>query len=188
MKASELEYTPLLKIIEPFKLGERTKSAAFLRWFLEHIVRLDETDADDAICDDYNDKGIDGILVSDINEKIYVYQSKIAQNPKKTLGDKAIKEFMGALEQFDNSRSISDVLQGAANKRLKQLIERTNVAALVDDGYDVVGVFVTNQKADSNAHEYLQHAPNISLYDRARISKEYVDLEAAEGVLGNVTI
>ena len=34
-----------------YEVPGRTKSAAFLIWFLETIYRLDETDAQDAVCD-----------------------------------------------------------------------------------------------------------------------------------------
>lgn len=39
----------------------RTESAAFLVWFLENILRLDDVEAADAICDGPSDRGIDAV-------------------------------------------------------------------------------------------------------------------------------
>lgn len=44
-------------------------------------------DAQDAICDKANDKGVDGIYVDNNTEEIIVFQSKLVQNDNKTLGD-----------------------------------------------------------------------------------------------------
>ncbi|MFN8388642.1 MAG: hypothetical protein U0X92_19785, partial [Anaerolineales bacterium] len=54
----------------------RSDSSAFLFWFLENFFRLDKQDAEDAICDQTNDKGIDGIYVDDEDEIIFLFQSK----------------------------------------------------------------------------------------------------------------
>ena len=63
MKSSDLEYSKLIPLIKKYLDKGRTESQALLNWFLENIYRLDETDADDCICDKTNDKGIDGIYV-----------------------------------------------------------------------------------------------------------------------------
>jgi hypothetical protein len=88
MQESDLKYDQLVKLVAPYNIEGRTESAAFLRWFLENKVRLEETDADDAICDASNDRGIDGIVVNDLNEQVLIFQSKITQNDDRTLGDK----------------------------------------------------------------------------------------------------
>lgn len=182
MDVKALEYDNLLTLIAPYHFEGRSQSAAFLRWFFEHIFRLDDTEADDAVCDAKDDKGIDGIVVSDINEKIYIFQAKIAQNSGKTLGDVALKEFVGSLHQFSDSKYVNALLESNANPRLKQLIMRHNLSSLIDDGYVVEGYFVTNQKIDNNAVEFLEKTPDLTVYDRTRISSEYVDLDVDGGV------
>src|SRR4051794_37194502 len=121
MKNSDLQYDSLVRLIAPFSMEERTESAAFLRWFLSNIFRLDDTDADDAICDSKNDKGVDGVYVNTLNEQIFVFQSKIVQNASRTLGDTLLKEFRGTLEQFETSDKINALVEGTAHPRLKQL-------------------------------------------------------------------
>ena len=63
MAPEELEYAPLIALLKPYVDKGRPVSIAFLNWFLEHIYRLDRVDAEDAICDKNNDRGIDGIYV-----------------------------------------------------------------------------------------------------------------------------
>jgi hypothetical protein len=50
----------------------RTEARAFLAWFLEHYYRLEETDAQDAVCDGPDDKGVDGIYVNTNLERIEI--------------------------------------------------------------------------------------------------------------------
>ena len=49
---------------------------------------MDDTSADDAICDGSQDKGIDAIYVDELNEEIIVFQSKTVESANKTIGDK----------------------------------------------------------------------------------------------------
>jgi hypothetical protein len=185
MNTADLNYGSLRKLIARYTNKGRSESAAFLNWFLENIYRLNDVDADDAICDETNDKGIDGIYVDNAAQEIHFLQSKITQREGRTLGDADLKAFSGALQQFTTSASIDLILNGNANADLKRILQRQNIRALVDDGYDVVGVFITNQDQDQNCKEYIQHAGHISIYDRDRIALEYVDFEADEGVKGH---
>jgi hypothetical protein len=45
------DFTSLETFIAPFNAQGRTESAALLIWFLQTIYRLDEVDAEDAVCD-----------------------------------------------------------------------------------------------------------------------------------------
>jgi hypothetical protein len=51
-------------------------SAAFLRWFLVNYIRVEDDEATDFICDNPNDKGIDGVYVDDLSQEILVLQTK----------------------------------------------------------------------------------------------------------------
>ena len=44
-------------------------------------------DAEDAVCDGPDDKGIDGIYVDENLERVDIFQSKLLQNSAKTIGD-----------------------------------------------------------------------------------------------------
>lgn len=64
---------------------------------------MDDTSADDAICDGSQDKGINAIYVDELNEEIIVFQSKTVESANKTIGDTSLKEFAGALNRRDES-------------------------------------------------------------------------------------
>ena len=85
MQRTDPEYSKLLQLIKRYLDKGRTESHAFLNWFIENIYRLDDTAADDCICDKPYDKGFDAIYVDQTAEEIHIFQSKTAQDPKKRL-------------------------------------------------------------------------------------------------------
>ena len=86
MAKIDFTYPKVLDVLGPIETG-RTESHAFLVWFLMHFMRLDDTEAQDAVCDGLDDKGIDGIYVDSNLETIFVLQCKLVQNEQRTLGD-----------------------------------------------------------------------------------------------------
>ena len=184
MKKEDVNYLNLKKLIVPHLASRKTESAAFLNWFLEDIYRLNDVEAADAICDESNDKGIDGIYVDATAQEVHFFQTKITQKDGRTLGDSDLKTFVGALHQFQTIQSIDLVLAGNANAELKKILQQINLKQLVIDGYKIVGVFVANQDQDHNCKEYLQHHHNIRIFDREKISLEHIDYDADEGVKG----
>ena len=66
----DFSYPAILTLFEKHTGSGRTESQAFLVWFLENYFRLDEVDANDAVCDGPDDKGIDGIYVDNNLETI----------------------------------------------------------------------------------------------------------------------
>ena len=185
MIKEDLTYDKLKSLIAKYGVKGRSESASFLNWFFENIYRLNDVDADDAICDEKNDKGIDGIYIDNTTQEIQFFQSKITQKDGRTLGDADLKAFRGALNQFETPESVDAILAGNANADLKRILTRQNVKQLLMDGYRVVGIFVANQDQDENCKEYLHHVDNISVYDRAKIALEYIDFDAGEGVKGS---
>ncbi len=63
-----LDYPHLLDLFRQYLDPNRSESASFLIWYLENYYRLDSLEATDAVCDQPNDKGVDGIFVND-NDK-----------------------------------------------------------------------------------------------------------------------
>ncbi|WP_417714347.1 AIPR family protein [Pseudophaeobacter arcticus] len=184
MKSEDLDYKSLLPMISKYASKGRSESANYLNWFLENIYRLDETTADDCICDKQNDKGIDGIYVDDNSSEIVFFQSKISQSPGRTLGDKVLKEFSGSLQQFATKAQIEAVLNGQANDDLKRILSRNRIADLVSQGYNLKGVFVCNSERDDNTIEIEKHLQDISIFCSSDVSKSYIDFDAEEGVKG----
>lgn len=154
----------------------------FLKWFLEHIFRLDALEADDATVDSKHDKGIDAIYVDDISETIYLIQAKTKESSKATLGDLDLKSFAGTLIQFSSADSIVQLIAETKNERLKQALLRNAVEDKVRAGYHVQGTFITNISRNKDAIDFLKKIDNIDLYDAVRIAEEYIDLEVNGGV------
>ena len=102
MIPNDLRYDNLTKrVLRSYRVDGRTESASFLSWFFEHIFRLDDVTAVDAICDGPGDRGIDGIYVDDDGSEILFVQVKVRQNEQSTIGDAAIRNFAGSVAQFD---------------------------------------------------------------------------------------
>lgn len=183
----ELTYPAVLDTIKSCIVPGRTESHAFLVWFLEHYFRLDDTEAQDTVCDGPDDKGVDGLYIDDNLETIHVFQSKLLQNPNKTLGDTQIKEFVGTLSQFRNPTNINEIANTTANKELANLLTSRNVAKLVSDGFAVQGVFVTNSERDANAIAYLNGRNDLRLFDKGELESHYIPVGPTEPVGTPVT-
>jgi hypothetical protein len=160
-------------------------SGRFIRWFLEHIYRLEQIDADDACVDAKHDKGVDAIYVDDASETVFIIQGKTKTKDNAEFGDTDLKEFYGTLQQFGSKKKIDDVLLETKNDKMKQAIVRTGLAAKVDSGYDVRGVFISNARANKDAKAILAKLPKIELFDANAIANDYVDLDVDGGIKGN---
>lgn len=172
----DLSYPAILSNFGSHLVSGRTEARAFLAWFLEHYYRLEETDAQDAVCDGPDDKGVDGIYVDENLERIEILQSKLFQNQTKTLGDTTLKEFVGSIDQFRSADSIERIAATTSNTDLARLIRDKNLATLLNDGFEVHGVLVTNASRDGNATSYLQSRTDITLFDGPALDDGWVPI------------
>src|SRR5438105_2039010 len=116
------DFDRLLESIAQFKIPKYTDSKALLYWFLFNIFRLDEIEARDSICDDPNDKGIDGLWVDEDSDEIFVFQSKYTDKAANTLGDKDLREFIGTAKWLSDPTNVTKLLASNANEDLKALL------------------------------------------------------------------
>jgi hypothetical protein len=180
MKDADLEYAKLVAIIKPYADKGRPISVAFLNWFLEHIYRLDQVSAEDAICDKTNDRGIDGLYVDTNQLEIHVLQSRTKQNG--TIGDKDLREFSGTLNQLRTKDALGAFIAGKVDQEIKDKIQEAGLVALLEKGFAVRGIFVTNVPVDANGLDFIKTDPSIIIYDRAAIVQSYVDLNVEGGI------
>lgn len=171
--------------LKPYEKRAPDFSGRFIRWFLENIYRLEEIDADDACVDAKHDKGVDAIFVDDIAETAYIIQAKTKTKDNAEFGDTEIKAFYGTLQQFDSKQKIDEISLETTNDKLKQTILRTGLAAKVGSGYDVLGVFISNARANYDAKAILSKMSKIELYDAVSIANDYVDLDVDGGIKGS---
>src|SRR5262245_55531058 len=91
VKSDPKAFSVLESFVAPFGAKGRTNSAAFLIWFLQTVYRLDDVEAEDAVCDQQHDEGFDAIVVSDQRREIVVFQAKRREKLAATLGDTDLK-------------------------------------------------------------------------------------------------
>jgi hypothetical protein len=180
MNDGDLEYAKMAQMVKPYTDKGRPISIAFLNWFLEHIYRLDQVAAEDAICDKSNDRGIDGIYVDENQLEIHVLQSKTKQNG--TIGDKDLREFSGTLNQLRTIDALDAFTSGKVDAEIKDKIQKLGLRGLLEKGFSLRGVFVTNVPIDANGMDVIKADTSIIPYDRAAIAKSYVDLNVEGGV------
>jgi hypothetical protein len=130
-------------------------------------------------------KAWDAIYVDDATETVFIIQGKTKTKDNAEFGDTDLKEFYGTLQQFGSKKKIDDVLLETKNDKMKQAIVRTGLAAKVDSGYDVRGVFISNARANKDAKAILAKLPKIELFDANAIANDYVDLDVDGGIKGN---
>jgi alpha-glucuronidase len=146
-------FRQLEALVKPYEASGRTKSAAFLI-----IYRLDETEAQDAVCDQRDDMGVDAVRVNDDSEEVVLFQAKRKEKIPSTLGDSDLKSFVGALTQFRTRESIEKLIAATENAELKKLLIDNKVAEKIERGYATRAIFVANVAADVSATRYLQTA------------------------------
>lgn len=134
------------------------ESRAFLKWFLINYYRLDEDIAEFHICDNPNDKGIDGIYTDDFSNIIFVFQSKYSPTDGADQGSTDLNNFHGVKAWFESPGNIDSLANTIANQELKDLINRLEISTKIEQGWTIVQVFVTNKIFNRDADEYLNVA------------------------------
>lgn len=182
----DLNYPQLLDLFEEHRDPRRTESASFLIWYLEHYYRLDTTDAIDCVCDQSGDKGIDGIYLNEGANSIDVFQSKLYQANKRTLGDVALKEFRGTLAQFDTPEALRNLVESAGDAEVARLITRLNLVKKLPT-YNVRGIFLVNVDPDANANAYLATESKLVVVSKTELTNTYISDERAISPAGPIT-
>jgi len=164
----------------------RSESSAFLFWFLENFFRLDKQDAEDCICDQTNDKGIDGIYVDDEDEIIFLFQSKYSPQDHQSQGDNDLRNFIGARQWFKDEASVQKLLDSAASSDLKSLVKGANLIEKTQ--YQSVSVFVTNKAFNHHANDYIGAAKDLEAYDVNSLFEKYTYFADDENIFPPTTI
>lgn len=174
VKSDQSDFTELESFAKRFDAKGRTESAALLIWFLQTIYRLDDVEAEDAVCDRKFDEGFDAIFVNDPRREIAVFQCKRKKELPGTLGDVDLKTFVGSLAHLNTRPAADHLLATSKNTDLVRLLKSLGVAEKIEAGYAVKPIFVCNIAANSDADKYLPQAAAagnaIDLWDLKRLS------------------
>jgi hypothetical protein len=178
MELNDFYYRMRSEVEEYAKI--RVNSSAFLFWYLENFFRLSKQEATDCICDQPNDKGIDGIYVDEEDEIIFLFQSKYSPQDHKSQGDNDLRNFVGARQWFTDEASVQNLLDSTASRELKSLVERASI--IEKTRYELVSVFVTNKIFNQHAKEYIDTVENLDGYDVNNLFDKYTYFADAENV------
>jgi len=168
----DLNYPKIRDLFTEYLDPKRSESASFLIWYLENYYRLDKLEAVDSVCDQRGDKGVDGIFVNDADQTITVFQSRIAQDEKSTIGDKSLREFQGTLSQFASADSVTSLVKSAGAAQVASLIKRLDLVQKIGS-YELRGEFVSNVEIDTNGRDFLVHAKKLSFVGRNVLLSTY---------------
>jgi hypothetical protein len=149
----------------------RSDSSAFLIWFLENFFRLETDEAIGDVCDNPNDKGIDGIYVDDEDEVIYLFQSKFSPSDNQDQGDNDVRNFVGSRQWFENETAVQNLLSSSASEELKSIVREANI--IEKTNYKKISVFVTNRIFNRHAKEYIGVTQNLEAYDSEYLFDKY---------------
>jgi AIPR protein len=169
----DLDYPALLGLFPQHVAPKRSESASFLIWYLENYYRLDGVEAVDSVCDQKGDKGVDGIFVNDNDQTITIFQSRISQSSKTTIGDTSLKEFAGTITQFQDAGTISHLIATAGNAQVAALAKRLDLVNKIAT-HELRGEFVTNIDIDQNGLSFLKHNPHIAFVGKKTLVSTYI--------------
>lgn len=168
-----LDYPQLLNLFAQHLDPKRTESASFLIWYLENYYRLDDVAAIDAVCDQPNDKGVDGIFVNDNDKTITIFQSKILQNNRATIGDSSLRTFAGTLTQFETPEKIQNIIE-TAHPHVASLAVRLDLMNKIST-HKLQGEFLCNVDKDTNADDFLRTTPPyITFIGKTELNDTYI--------------
>lgn len=168
-----VDYPELLSVIDFYVAEKRNESASFLMWFLEKYYRLDSQEAIDSVCDQKNDKGVDGIYVNEASGTIDIFQSKISQSPNKTIGDVVLKEFYGTLSQFESKEKLESLVNEAGRAQVASLVRRLDLISKIG-AYSVRGFFIANTNLALAGKEYLDKTNQITFLGKDDLINQYI--------------
>jgi len=173
VKSDEKDFAELESFAKRYDAKGRTESAALLIWFLQTIYRLDEVEAEDAVCDRKFDEGFDAIFVNDSRREIAAFQCKRKRELPGTLGDVDLKTFVGSLAHLNTKSAVDHLIATSKNPDLVRLLKSLGAAEKIEAGYVVKPIFVCNIAANSDADKYLPQAAAagnpIDLWDLKRL-------------------
>lgn len=169
----DVTYPNLLRLISKFIDPKRTESASFLIWYLDNYYRLDELEAIDSVCDNNNDKGIDGIYVNESEQTIDIFQAKISQKSNSSIGDKSLREFRGSLSQFKDIESLENLLATGGDTQIVGLINRLDLKNKLS-AYSIRGIFISNVDIDANGQAFLSTDDIMEFVGKTLLESSYI--------------
>jgi hypothetical protein len=120
---------------------------AFVYWFIETNYAWDHDKITNSICDGCHDKGVDAVIINDVERHVTVIQSKFEhEGGVSSIKDSEIKQFSTARDYFHSQKGFATVIKNA-NSTAKLVLEKAFHD--VKKGYTLELDFITTHKRSS---------------------------------------
>lgn len=177
--------TKLVRAVEELREDFRgwTLDNAFVHWFLSAFLVADRDTASKCVTGAPHDKGVDGVLVSDDTQSVFVIQGKLHQGERPpaenrsdviSFADIARKLFGTSVDR----KPFFDRMNSNARHKLEGAIERLNRGYRLELLYVTTGFLSASRRAEATAE--VAQAPgqaSIQLFDREDVLRLYDDYE-----------
>lgn len=154
---------------------------AFVYWFIGTMYEWDKARIMNCICDGTHDKGIDAVVIDDIEKHVVVIQSKYErEGGAATIKDKDIRDF-GTVKDYFRSQRAFNAATTNANSSARQWLDKA-FHCLRNKGYDLQLVFISTHKSsellDDLIIETLGFKPHeFIVYDYSHVLQLHKDRE-----------
>jgi hypothetical protein len=124
-------------------VGDRRPDAALLLWFLQHVERLDPVESEDAVIERSADVEFDGVWVDELSEQVTLLEAKHFSAPA-DLGQEEIGQLLASAARLNDDAFLSDFSARQFQPEVQGLLNRQRLRQLLDSGYSLRLLAVTN--------------------------------------------
>jgi len=152
---------------------------AFVYWFIETSFPIEKEKILNSICDGTHDKGLDAILVDDIERKVTVIQSKFEHKGERVqIKDSDVKLLATAANYFKSRKALAAAIK-KANPVVTQLIDQA-FDVIHNQHYSLVLDFITTHKNAPHLEELVYEAlgfkrEEFTIFHYGRIMELFAD-------------
>jgi len=119
---------------------------AFIYWFIATLYGKDEISIKRALCDGTHDKGVDAVLIDQVERTVSVFQSKFERAGNKTQLKENEVKLLALVREYFKSRKALTAATYKANPATQHLLEEAFQA--LSNNFTLELVFITTHKAN----------------------------------------
>src|SRR6266487_1168699 len=150
------KYDEILKEIEFIQdqKGVKRDYHAFVYWFVATLYGKEEHVIKHSLCDGTHDKGIDAIIIDDIQRTVSVVQSKFERKGNETQLNENDVKLLAVVKDYFKSRSALAAVAKTANPATQLLLDEA--FSSLSKGHTLELVFITTHKQNPSVEPLLR--------------------------------
>ena len=174
------KYENLVNEIEEIGVNNDLKDYhAFVYWFIETNLGTGRHKILNSICDGSHDKGIDAVIIDDIEKRVTVIQSKFERDGNKVQVKESEIKLFSAVKKYFDSRKAMDAAITRGNAVTKRLMTEA-FDAVCKKNYSVELAFITTHKSAPQLNNLIYDTYGFKygeflIYDYQQIMQLYSD-------------